>query len=296
MSDVKKGARKQKGGSTAGAKVSRELGISVMVAVLYGLFLVETIWESSLLGLAFSIILFGILVLMAYLLGGSKKEQRQFRSLVLVFIGLSLLSIIVELLRYLDIPAAAGTFWAGALGAAIAIASVIAIAVLVYIEKDELKKLYIHAGDVKAMWLGAAGLIICLVAGLAGAYFVFGGSILGQDKFLRIAASVIIFGVLAGIVEEAWFRGLLLTRIVPILGESRGNIYQAAVFGAFETVLFYMITGQAAYIPVIFIIGIFMGYYWGRATIKADSLAAPALLHVGLYVLLLLPLVTGLSS
>jgi membrane protease YdiL (CAAX protease family) len=166
---------------------------------------------------------------------------------------------------------------------------------LIHIEKDELKTLYIRTGDAKAMWLGAAGLVICLVAGFVGAYYIFGGNIISQDKFLRIAASVIVFGALAGIAGEVWFRGLLLARIVPILGESRGNIYQAAVFGAFETVIFYMITGQAAYIPVIFIIGAFMGFYWGRATLKADSLAAPVFLHAGLYILLLLPILTGLS-
>jgi membrane protease YdiL (CAAX protease family) len=295
MSDDKKGARKQKRSATTGPIITQELGISVMVAVLYGLFIVETIWESSLAGLAFSVLLFAILILMVYILGVSLKEQRQLRSLVLVFTGLSLLSIIVELLRYLDIPAAAGTFWAGVLGAAIAVISVVAITVLIHIEKDELKTLYIRTGDAKAMWLGAAGLVICLVAGFVGAYYIFGGNIISQDKFLRIAASVIVFGALAGIAGEVWFRGLLLARIVPILGESRGNIYQAAVFGAFETVIFYMITGQAAYIPVIFIIGAFMGFYWGRATLKADSLAAPIFLHAGLYILLLLPILTGLS-
>ena len=112
------------------------------------------------------------------------------------------------------------------------------------------------------------------------------------DPFIIITA---LPGALAGIAGEVWFRGLLLARIVPILGESRGNIYQAAVFGAFETVIFYMITGQAAYIPVIFIIGAFTGFYWGRATLKADSLAAPIFLHAGLYILLLLPILTGLS-
>jgi len=297
MSDTRKGARKPKGGSTAGPQVSQELVTSVLIAVLYALFLIETIWETGLEALVFSAVLFAVLLLMAYLIGrGSLKGQQQFKSLVYVFIGLSALSMIIELLRYLGIPAIAGIFWAGALGVVNAVVSVIAIAAILYVEKGELKKLYLTLGDIKVAGLGAAGFVLCIIAGLAGAYFVFGGNTISQDKFLQIAASVIVFGVLSGIVEEVWFRGLLLSRIIPLLGESHGNIFQAAIFGVFETIMFYTITGLVAYLPVIFIIGAFTGFYWGRATLKASSLAAPALLHAGLYILLLLPLLTGLSS
>lgn len=298
MSDVKKGARKPKDSSpAAGRQIKPELVTSALIAALYALFLIETIWEGSLLALAFSALLLVIMVMMSYFVGrGTIQKKELFKSLVYVFAGLSALSMVVELLRFLNVPGIAGVFWAAVLGIVTAVASVAIIAGLIYLEKDELKRLYVGLGDKKAVGLGVIGFIFCIAAAFLGAYFVFGGNTIGQEKLIQISASVIVFGVLAGIVEEIWFRGLLLSRIMPLLGESQGNIYQAAVFGVFETIIFYTITGLITYLPVIFIIGAFTGFYWGRATLKAGSLAAPVLLHAGLYILLLLPLMTGLMS
>ncbi|BAI60661.1 hypothetical protein MCP_0589 [Methanocella paludicola SANAE] len=297
MSDMKKGARKPKDSPEAGRQIKPELVTSALIAALYALFLIETIWEGSLAALAFSVLLFAIMVLMSYFVDRGKLHKKElFKSLIYVFAGLSALSMIVELLRYLNVPGMAGVYWAAVLGIASAIASVAIIAGLIYLEKDELKRLYVGLGDKKAAGLGVIGLVLCVAAALVGAYFMFGGNAIGQEKFIQIAASAIVFGILAGIVEELWFRGLLLSRILPLLGESQGNIYQAAVFGVFEAVIFYTITGLIAYLPVIFIIGAFTGFYWGRATLKAGSMAAPVLLHVGLYILLLLPIMTGLMS
>ncbi len=297
MSDVKKGARKPKDSPTAGRRINPELVTSALIAALYALFLIETIWEGSLAALAFSILLFAIMVLMSYFVGkGTLQKKQQFQSLIYVFAGLSAFSVVVALLRYLNVPGTAGIYWAAVLGIVNVVPSVAIIAGLIYMEKDDLKKLYVCPGDRKAVGLGIVGLVLCVAAAFAGAYYVFGGNAIGQEKFIQISASVVVFGILAGIVEELWFRGLLLSRIQPLLGESLGNIYQAAVFGVFEAVIFYTITGLIAYLPVIFIIGAFTGFYWGRATLKAGSLAAPVLLHAGLYILLLLPIMTGLMS
>jgi len=305
MSDVRKGARKAKNEDDMGTysigktQVEAELVISVLLAGLYALFLLDAWIEGGQTALVLSIFLFVIFTVFAYMVrSGTLKGQQKFRSLVYVFMGLSALSMVWEILLYLNVVnmASAGTFWAAYVGAVYAIVSVIAIAAIAYVEKDTLKKLYLDVGDKNVIPLGLGGFILCIILAVGVTYFGFGGNTIGQGKFLQISAAVVLCGVLGGVLEEIWFRGLLLTRIIPLIGESRGNIYQAAVFGIYETLMFYTLTGDATFIPAMFIIGAFTGYYWGRATLKAKSLVSPMLLHAGLYILLLMPLITGLVS
>ncbi len=227
MSDGKKGAKKSKNdrnGKKGREQIKPELVTSGLIAGLYALFLIETIWESGPIALVFSIFLFVVLVLMAYFVRNSKLEgQHQFRSLIYVFVGLAALSMIGELLQYLNIlkASAAGTYWAAIVGVLNAVISIVIIAAIIYMEKDDLKKLHLRLGDTKVIGLGILSFILCIVAAFAGAYLIFGGNTMSQDKLMQIAASVIVFGILMGIVEELWFRGLLLSRIAPILGNPR---------------------------------------------------------------------------
>ena len=41
------------------------------------------------------------------------------------------------------------------------------------------------------------------------------------------------------------------------------------------------------------LIGAMVGYYWGRGTMKTGSLLSSILLHAGLYILILLPLIAS---
>ena len=63
-----------------------------------------------------------------------------------------------------------------------------------------------------------------------------------MDRLAELIGVVLVFGLLCGAYEELWFRGLLLSKIVPILGESSGNIFQAVVFGVFEAMIFAALT------------------------------------------------------
>ena len=305
MSEVRKGARRPKNGRDMGSysvgnrQIKAELVFAVLIAGLYALFLLDAWIEGGQMALILSMFLFVIFTVFAYMMrSGTLKGQQQFKSLVYVFMGLSALSMIWEILAYLNFvnSTGAGALWAAYVGVVYAVISIIAIAAIMYVEKDSLKKLYIDVGDKNVIGLGAGGFVLCLVVSIIATYLAFGGNTIGQGKFIQIVVSVVLFGVLAGIVEEVWFRGLLLNRIVPLLGESQGNIYQAAVFGVFETLMYYTLTGEASFIPAMFIIGAFTGYYWGRATLKAKSMLSPMLLHAGLYILLLLPLLVGLAS
>jgi len=306
MSSDAKGTRKPKRGTSTGSatggklKLTSELIISLLVAGLYALFLVETRLAEGMTALMLSMFLFVTFLVFVYIVrGGSHKKKREFGSLLYVFLGLSALSLVWQLLVYFNIIDASKIspdILIMVIGVIYAVVSVAIIAAIAFLEKSSLKDLYLTSGDIKVIPFAGVAFILCALLGIGATYMLFGGSTMGQDKLIMLIVSVLVFSLLAGIAEELWFRGLLMSRITPILGESYGNIYQAVVFGVFEAVMFYIITQEVSLMPAIFIIGSMTGFYWGRATLRSKSIISPMLLHAGFYVLVALPILVGVMT
>ena len=306
MSSDTKGTRKPKrststGSATAGKlKLTSELIISLLVAGLYALFLVETRLAEGMTALMLAMFLFVTFLVFVYIVrGGTHKKKLEFASLLYVFLGLSALSLVWQLLAYFNVVDAtkiSPEIMIMVIGLVYAVVSVAIIAVIAYLEKSSLKDIYLTPGDSKVIPFAVVAFILCALLGIGATYLLFGGSTLGQDKLIMLILAVLVFSLLASIAEELWFRGLMMSRITPILGESYGNIYQAVVFGVFEAVMFYVITRQISLMPAIFIIGSMTGYYWGRATLRSKSIISPMLLHAGFYVLVALPILVGLTT
>lgn len=302
MSGNVKGTRKQKtikdnASTLDGFKFTPELVTALLIAGLYAILLTETGLTGGMFGLGFSVFLLTAFLVFAYLVRkGALKGQRKLGPLIYVFLGLSVFAPAWELLQLVYVIGTADmsmALWPAIIGATNAIVSAFVIAGILHIEKTSLKEIYLQAGDGKIIPAGIVGFLLSLILSIAGAYFIFGGSSIGSDSFAMLTVSVAVFALLGGIFEEVLFRGLLLSRAVRLLGDSQGNIYQSLVFGVFGSVLFYMIIQLVEFIPVIFILCAMTGYYWGRATLKSKSLITPMLLHAGLYMLIILPIVTG---
>jgi membrane protease YdiL (CAAX protease family) len=291
------GARRPSKGRS---KLKPELVIASLMAALYALSLLAAGLAGGPYAVLISGLMFAIFLVLAYLArAGALKGLQRPGPLIIVFLGLSLLSLAWESILFLNVANINNAdiiMRVAMVGVANAVVSLAIIAGIIYLEKDSLKKIYVTVGDIKSMAPSVGGFAICVLLAAGAAYFLFGGNAIGQDKFIMLVASVLVFSILGGAYEELWFRGLLLSRITPLLGESRGNIYQAAVFGAFEAMMLYAVTSLFADLAVFFIIGAFLGYYWGRSTLKTGSLLGAVLLHAGLYALILLPLLVGIQS
>jgi uncharacterized protein len=309
MSDHSKGVRKQKKGKDKFAlgnsftlgkyNVKVELVIAILMAAVYAILQLASAVTGSKLAMILTELMFLIFLVMAYLARKDViKGLKKFEWVAYIFLGLSIVSLLWQLLvSYIivDTSSFGGASWALLVGLFNAIISVLIIAALVYIENTPLEKINVKIGDSKGIILGVAGIVLCLLLAVIGSYLIFGGMSLTVERFLELVAVVIVFGLVSGAYEELWFRGLLLSKIAPILGEGPGNIFQAVVFGVFEAMIFAALTGSAGDMTfvAILIIGAMMGYYWGRATQKTGSILSSVLLHAGLYMLILLPLLTN---
>ncbi|HMK45545.1 MAG TPA: CPBP family intramembrane glutamic endopeptidase [Methanocella sp.] len=306
MSKITGGARKpkkgtaMKGTSTGELKFTPELVIVLLIAGLYTVFLIETRLDNSLISLILSAFLVIVFLVFAYTVrAGTHKRKREFSALIYVFLGLSTFSLAWECLTSLSIIDATRigpVIWPGTVGTVNAIVSLVIIGAIVYLDKIPPEEMFLTLGDTKVVMLGVITFALSILLATGAAYLIFGGAAMGPDRLLQLTISVIVFGILSGVVEEFWFRGLMMSRIMNIIGESQGNIIQAVVFGAFEAMIFYTITGEITLLPAIFIIGAMTGYYWGRATLKSGSLLSSALIHAGFYMLITLPILVSLMS
>ncbi len=281
-------------------RIKYDLLIAILMAVFYAVSLMAARLQGGLNAVIVSFITFIAFVAFAYFMKTSVLGMlQQLRSLALVFLGLSALSLVWELLLFFDVvnPGKTGLLtWVLLVGAINAILSLAIIAGILYLEKVPLKDLNARMGDKLNIAMGVVGFLICILVSIVVSYFLFGGKAIGQERFVQAIVAVLAFSIIGGIFEELWFRGLLLNRITPILGESQGNVYQAAVFGFFEAVMFYTVTGIAFDLAFIILISAIAGYYWGRSTLKTKSLWSPMLLHAGLYVLITLYIIVALLS
>lgn len=305
MSTDKKGTRKPARNADRRSKeagrfrLTSELIIVILIACLYSVFLVDTRLDQSLMTVMLSAFLVAAFLVFVFTVkSGNHRLKQHMSSLLYVFIGLSVLSLVWGLLMYfkvIDVTTMSSAMWIAVVGIVNGIVSIVIIAAIAIMEKYSLKDLYLTTGDLKVVPFTIVAFILCILLGLGATYFLFGGAALGMDRLILLALSVLVFAILCSIAEELWFRGLMLSKITPLLGESYGNIYQALVFGVFEAVMFYTLTGQLSFMPAMFIIGAMTGYYWGRTTLRSNSLISPILLHAGFYMLVILPIMAGLS-
>lgn len=83
--------------------------------------------------------------------------------------------------------------------------------------------------------------------------------------------------------EELLFRGFLAKRLIAVLGYSKGNLIQAVLFGIIHTILFAMITSNAVFLMLIFMIpslGAYVSVYLNEKV--ADGSIIPGWISHGL--------------
>ncbi|HTY90601.1 MAG TPA: CPBP family intramembrane glutamic endopeptidase [Methanocella sp.] len=301
MSGYRKGTRKPKEMSikefnVGGYKVPPALLILSLLAVLYTLFLFGSQLEKSqdaIILSAFSVISFAVF---AYLSRpGSVAGLRPFKSLIDAYLALSLLTFIIDAASFFRVlPIVGGLMRPVMMSFIFAVLSVLLIWLLLYFEGGEPEDDFIRDSGRSGLLYGAVAFILCIVLGLAVLYFAFGGSSMRLSDLGYIAWMAVIFGLLSGVGEELWFRGLLLSRMVPLAGENRANIIQALAFGVFEAFVVYAVGQQLIYLPAVFVIGSILGYYWGRLTMTEKSIVPAALYHAGFYVLIIMPMFAGI--
>ncbi len=127
----------------------------------------------------------------------------------------------------------------------------------------------------------ACGLLICAV-------LTYGFNIpprtikpIGAHGTVPLLSAILLYTVTAAFVEENFFRGFFLSLFTKLLHASKGNIYQAILFGAIH----FDITSPLRSLAKMVIFS-FIGWLWGKATLETRGLGCSFLMHCSVLIAL----------
>jgi membrane protease YdiL (CAAX protease family) len=149
------------------------------------------------------------------------------------------------------------------------------ILLLVFAVRDDLGSLYLKRGKMRAWML--AGLSSLVAFGVAG--MIVGVS---QGKELDILLSTLplwlVFSILNAFMEELWYRGLILPRLSPLVGEGLSILLIAIAFAIAHIGATYVTPGEVLqFVVPVFLLGLGAGYL----VVRTGSLWGAVLLHAG---------------
>ncbi len=286
-----KGVRKRRETRPTGIRIGRyilpsQIVIAGLMALMYAwLLLGGAIDRSSiLLQLLYLALFMGII----YLLRTSQKLYTRLGYAFLVVAIPPLLWNVVAAYGYG--PVIPDLAWVVYIGIANLLLGIGLVAALLYYEKDRASGIFLQRGNLKAGLLqGAIIIIASAILAVAAAYIFFDAGSADPSVLFPALGALLIFAIACGFVEELWFRGLLLSRLLPLVSTTPAIIIQAFAFAAYEAVFLYMLTSNPVYSLAIFVVAIVLGAVWAWMTVRDKSIIAPALSHAGVYLILALP-------
>jgi uncharacterized protein len=276
-------------------KVPFGVVIILLFAALYLVCLIGSKMESGSDALTLQVASFAIFALFAYAVRKNILQLKPFIKIIDIFLGLSLIPILWDLAQFFgryDTTKPLDVNGLATIGVVNLILSVAIVAMVLYYEKGKLSETYVRSGNIRAgIITGLAGLGACIILALAAAYFFFNANVSNIGEYLPVLATLCVFSLAAAFTEELWFRGVLLARIIPLVGLNVSLLITAAIFAIFEAVIAFTLMPQAFFVLVVLIAAMISGYYWGRITVQNNSILGSTLFHTGFYLLMALPII-----
>jgi uncharacterized protein len=286
-----KGVRKRRDTRPTGFRIGRyvlpsQIMIAGLMALLYAWLLFGgTISRDSLL---LQLLYFSLFLVIIYLL---RTSQKVYTRLGYAFLVLAIPPLLWNAVAYFGYgPAIPDLAWFTYIGLANMLLGTGLVAALLYYEKGRPSDIFAKAGNLKEGLLqGVIMLIASAAVAAIAAYVFFDAGSADTSLLFPALGALLVFAIACGFVEELWFRGLLLSRLLPLVSTTPSIIIQAFAFAAYEAVFLYLFTSNPVYSAAVFVIAAALGAVWAWMTIRNKSIVASALSHAGIYLILWLP-------
>lgn len=288
-----KGVRKSD--RTAGIRVGgyvvpAQVAIVILLALLYIIFLAGSILEGSSDAFILSITGFVLFALLAYAVRTSLRRMKFYTGVIDAFVILSLVPLSWNAAAFFGLSVGSGPLVPLATGFGGMAIAVVLMAALLFGEKVKPSGHFIQAGDLSAgLKLGIPAYLGCAAIAAVTAYFVYG--LLPADIVLLLTSAAVL-----AIAGELLFRGMLLSRLLPVAGTGAAFVAQALAFGALEASFVYLLSSSPIYAAAVFLISAVLGTLWAWSTVKTKSILAATLSHAGAAAIILLPALATLLA
>jgi membrane protease YdiL (CAAX protease family) len=286
MKGVRKSTRMKPAGIRVGSHVlPPEIVVAGLLSLLYVCFLLGGSYEGS--DIIIQLIYFALFGVMIFVL---RAGQRYYTKLAYAFLVLATPPMLWNVVRYLGYgPASPDLGWFLWVGIVSLVLGAGLTAALLYSEKGRLSDIYVQAGNLKeGLRTGATALVASVV--LSAAYVIFRSGVSDVSSLAAVVGGLVVFAVACAVAEELLFRGLLLSRLVPLTGDNRAFAVQAFAFAAYEATFLYMLNPDPLYSAAVFVVAGISGLVLAWMTLKNKSIIAAVMAHAGLYLIIALPI------
>jgi uncharacterized protein len=285
-----KGHRKSTRNVPLGIKIGRyvlppQIVIAGLLSLLYVCFLFGGSYNGR--DIVVQLIYFALFGVMIFVL---RASQRYYTKLAYAYLVLAIPPMLWYVVGYLGYgPASPEPGWFLWLGIVSFVLGMGLTAALQYFDKSRLSDIYVQAGNLKE-GLRTGGTVLVASAVLTAAYVFLHSGSADVSRLATAVGGLVVFAVACAVAEELWFRGLLLSRLVPLTGEKAAFAVQAVAFAAYEAAFMYMLNPDPLYSAAVFVVAAIAGALLAWMTVKNKSLLAATMAHVGLYLIIALPL------
>lgn len=161
---------------------------------------------------------------------------------------------------------------------------------------DDLRGLFLTQGRLRqglrfglASFAGFAAVFAVIVVIQADALVTQGlvASGVRPDVVLAAAPWILVFCFANAFMEELWFRGVALRKLVPLLGGTASIVVTAPVFGLTHAAATYVTAVQALLFAAVVVA---LGVVNAAVMLKTESIWGSVLFHAGYDLLVILPL------
>lgn len=273
------------------------IAMPALMALLFVVIVVASTFEQGLDALVLRLTGFLLFAVLAYSVRARLKAMNYYTKLIDAFAALFAAVLLWSAIDYLHLidPVTAGVSGMVMIAVINLVVALVLIVGLLYVEKDRPATLFVQAGRLTAgLTAGIPVLIGGAVVSVVLAYLFFSAGPVDTSKLLAMAGLLAAFSVASSITCEAWFRGLFLSRLLPVAGKQAGFIIQAIVFAFFQAGIFYLFTASPVYAGAVLVISAIIGYLFAVVTVKSDSLLAAVLSGIGVNMVIALTLFAAL--
>jgi membrane protease YdiL (CAAX protease family) len=220
-----------------------------------------------------------------------RATQRFYTQLAYAFLALAIPPMLWYAANYLGYgPATPDMGWFLWVGVVTLMLGIGLTAALLYSEKGKPSEINAGIGNLKeGIRFGGTALAASVV--LVAAYIIFRVGV-DTPQLIPVIGCLFVFSVTCAVGEELLFRGLLLSRLTPMVEQKIAFVVQAIAFAAYEATFIYMLNPDPLYSAALFVVAGVAGYLLAWMTAKNKSLLAPMMAHAGLYMIIALPIFT----
>lgn len=268
----------------------------VIASMLTVIYLMLTLTASMQTGFDATVLRLTSFILFAILSYSSRTRlqgMKYYVGIIDVFVLLSLSQLVWDLASFFNLYDASKFTGVDGLLTIGFINMLAAMALIIwYLSRERLRTsiIWLRPGNYRqGLLIGVPALALCSVATIAIAYLFYAAGTVPMSTLTNVLFVLAVFSIADAAAGELWFRGLFLSQVLPVAEKHAGYVIQAITYAFVQAIFCYTLIPNLFYAGTVLVASFILGLLWAELTIRNNSLLSALMFHIGVDLLIFLP-------